>query len=808
MFPPINGVMSHHNMRRNPRANRPSFGGRSSGPVSPWEGGLVPGGGIGGMGGGVGLGGSSNHHQQNAPNRMGGLLPTPVPQASNLLSHLSTPEAQLAIASNLLTTLLRPQPQHQQQQQQVAPLLNFSLGQLGGSSSPSPIHQLGMGMGHGPPHHQQHMAPSLMGRYQDGGGPMQRRRRVENRRQEPYSKMGNRSRDSSHPHHATQSRHQGSKGGQTPERKQAGGQGNWHSGVGKGRTPEGKSNRTDKKEDKEPPSSSPPVAINESKQEENKPNEEDKTKKDDQVERDEDGDVKKIKKDKDAKSEAMDEDDDSKMRGDDSPRASKFIGIPQSLLFCHVCQKHMWDEHSFENHLKGRAHQLMMTKLEDSYRIKVELMRHELKVAEQQREIELERMKRQGKKINTSREYCMMCDLQFFGNLLVHRKTVRHQKLKAFLHPRCIPCNKEFATRVEWDKHRLTPYHLKKTAESRKVGSDDDDFDLGDLVNSENFGDDEFDEKDIPVRTREEEEEEIVEIDKGKSKDEKDEKDEKDKMEEGDTVKDEVIQSAESPHKMLKYNPDVPVGQKLLKQVNGYYCRLCRRFFLHEEHAFQLHCRTLSHFSNYSALLKAKARAAEARERKEAKEEGEKRNSESQAEKKSSPKTASEAKRIRTQTEESKDEQVEEEIIIVKSEPCNENGAVEEAEITEVPVNETEVSVEKKSKGSDKYDPLEADGDSEDEVVDVPKAEPKVKQYNEEELLEVEEEDQVGEPEVIDLEKGNSEEADKSKSTEAEQNSKVAVSEEEEEMVPKGRGSPRGGTARRASLRARTRRRR
>lgn len=56
--------------------------------VNPWEGGLVPGGRAG----------------------ITGLLPTP-PQTSNLLSQLSSPEAQLALASNLLSTLLRPQQQ-------------------------------------------------------------------------------------------------------------------------------------------------------------------------------------------------------------------------------------------------------------------------------------------------------------------------------------------------------------------------------------------------------------------------------------------------------------------------------------------------------------------------------------------------------------------------------------------------------------------------------------------------------------------------------------------------------------------------
>ena len=65
------------------------YGGRSGQQmnVNPWEGGLVPGGRSG----------------------VAGLLPTP-PQ-TNLLSQLSSPEAQLALASNLLSTLLRPQQQ-------------------------------------------------------------------------------------------------------------------------------------------------------------------------------------------------------------------------------------------------------------------------------------------------------------------------------------------------------------------------------------------------------------------------------------------------------------------------------------------------------------------------------------------------------------------------------------------------------------------------------------------------------------------------------------------------------------------------
>lgn len=57
---------------------------------------------------------------------------------------------------------------------------------------------------------------------------------------------------------------------------------------------------------------------------------------------------------------------------------------------------------SFENHLRGRAHQLMMEKLDESYKLKVDLMRHELRVAEEQRELSLNNSKRRGKKVRES----------------------------------------------------------------------------------------------------------------------------------------------------------------------------------------------------------------------------------------------------------------------------------------------------------------------------------------------------------------------------------------------------------------------
>ncbi|XP_024870325.1 uncharacterized protein LOC112467793 [Temnothorax curvispinosus] len=119
-------------------------------------------------------------------------------------------------------------------------------------------------------------------------------------------------------------------------------------------------------------------------------------------------------------------------------------------------------------HLRGRAHQLMM---EVGRVVQIEgnlMMRHELRVAEEQRELSLNNSKRRGKKVSVDfnvREYCTMCDLNFYGTLSTHRKSEKHHQLKIFLHPRCFPCLKEFPSRIEYDEHCLTPAHMKNAVQ-------------------------------------------------------------------------------------------------------------------------------------------------------------------------------------------------------------------------------------------------------------------------------------------------------------------------------------------------------
>lgn len=144
-------------------------------------------------------------------------------------------------------------------------------------------------------------------------------------------------------------------------------------------------------------------------------------------------------------------------------KEGRFSGIPTNLLICRICDKKMWDGESFEKHLKGKAHQLMLDAVEESYRIKANMLRESVRLAEEKNSIEIDRMKRASKNYKPPpHSYCTMCQLDYYG--FRHRGSVGHKTLKQLLHPRCKYCDKEFGTRMEWETHRHTVDHLKKKA--------------------------------------------------------------------------------------------------------------------------------------------------------------------------------------------------------------------------------------------------------------------------------------------------------------------------------------------------------
>ncbi|XP_015365367.1 PREDICTED: zinc finger protein on ecdysone puffs-like [Diuraphis noxia] len=379
---------------------------------------------------------------------------------------------------------------------------------------------------------------------------------------------------------------------------------------------------------------------------------------------------KKDDKKKDSKPEADKNDKSNETNGIKKETTNQehvdYDGIPTAVLFCHVCQKHMWDGASFEKHVRGRPHELMMTYLDEGYKMQVELMRHQIKAAENQREIDLERMQAQnkGKAKPLFRNYCPMCNINFYGPLTGHRKSDRHRKLKQFLHPECKMCDTLFHTRLEWDDHKLSSDHLRKVGEQRRQFNPDlkdDEFELLDVIVIE---DDEHSEE-IPVVSKldmlddqdmkddEEEEEEEEDQDIGKeSEDNKDneviddvkvqkEKEENDVSKEdndvskveNDNSKDENVTSKTEndnskeennidkelndtvkedtsvikKEKEEKYNPANVVGRELVVKTGGYVCRICSMFMKNDEEA-DLHCQTASHYINFTTITKLHAK--------------------------------------------------------------------------------------------------------------------------------------------------------------------------------------------------------
>ncbi|XP_017135548.1 zinc finger protein on ecdysone puffs isoform X1 [Drosophila miranda] len=318
----------------------------------------------------------------------------------------------------------------------------------------------------------------------------------------------------------------------------------------------------------------------------------------------------------------------------DSPYAS----VPNDMFYCHLCKKHMWDANSFENHIKGRTHLMMREGIEESYRLKANMIRQEAKIAEQLKSIEFDRLKRMGKSKQRQLDYCTMCDLNFHGHISTHRKSEGHLQLKKFLHPKCIECNKEFATRIDFDTHLLSAEHLKKAAESNtKVG--------------------ERKRQTLPISTEEEETRDLRLPQKRKKKPVKKEGEAEIKKEpgaEGETAEGEEAEGEEPKEgeeaaddtkegeelnegeeeeevalpvdpedcivdfldgdeipsevdlRLPKYNWQRAVGAGLISKLECFECSVCSKFFDTEVTA-EIHSRTATHHRNFLKFINEKS---------------------------------------------------------------------------------------------------------------------------------------------------------------------------------------------------------
>lgn len=276
------------------------------------------------------------------------------------------------------------------------------------------------------------------------------------------------------------------------------------------------------------------------------------------------------------------EDDAPKDKGDKDREEGpipEYEGIPTKLFHCHVCGKSMWNDVSFDTHVKGRNHRNKLRDLEENYQLQTDLMRQIAAVS-----LKLDELRRGGKRRPYPDQYCKMCDLSFNGmTMFAHRSTTEHQNLKRFIHPTCDMCKIDFQVRIEYDEHVLTPQHLQQEAKS--------------LLRKEKFEKDpkyiKLRESEAKVTTFAEEANDIGE--KGDGALSADDKalikgilDEKDNLPE--------------------YDPDSenPVAQRFVVPQSGYYCKACKVFLLSED-TIDVHCRTLKHFNSYISVLKSEA---------------------------------------------------------------------------------------------------------------------------------------------------------------------------------------------------------
>lgn len=278
---------------------------------------------------------------------------------------------------------------------------------------------------------------------------------------------------------------------------------------------------------------------------------------------------------------------------------------------------------------------MMKEGVEESYRLKANMLRQEAKIAEQLKSIEIDRLKRLGKTIraaNQIREYCAMCDLHFYGHLSTHRKSEGHLELKKFLHPKCDDCSTEFHNRTEYDDHLLSPGHMKvskvppsyKSEESRrnrlnilteaeevqglreekpkKEKKEETEKKEGDETAKEGENSTENVNK-----TTEENNEENAENSEAKEVDEaEDEGNDQPEFEPILDFKDGDEIGAEIENKIPKYNCKRQVGMSMISKLVCFECRLCNKYFDSDTTA-EIHARTFNHHRMFVKFLNEKA---------------------------------------------------------------------------------------------------------------------------------------------------------------------------------------------------------
>ncbi|XP_065562756.1 zinc finger protein on ecdysone puffs-like [Artemia franciscana] len=113
----------------------------------------------------------------------------------------------------------------------------------------------------------------------------------------------------------------------------------------------------------------------------------------------------------DVKKEELNEKEESEKLKD----TTEYAGIPKEFLYCHICEKHVWNGVSFLRHIRGNKHLSLVRRLEDVYEATVKSLRL-ISQLDEYRRIGMEGSKGVFKKKNRRpwKVTCDMCDVSFF----------------------------------------------------------------------------------------------------------------------------------------------------------------------------------------------------------------------------------------------------------------------------------------------------------------------------------------------------------------------------------------------------------
>lgn len=279
-------------------------------------------------------------------------------------------------------------------------------------------------------------------------------------------------------------------------------------------------------------------------------------------------------------------------------RVEDYQFMEPSMLNCGLCKKkNMWDGGSFLNHLLGGAHN----------KIVEEIIQEETEIVTEMRE----QLKIKAGEVTGDSQKCNMCNIRVKGGtdaMNSHRRTETHQKLKKFIHPHCVMCKADFELRSCWTYHMFSAEHLTNMAMAGK-GADDGVLTLEQMKyvvrtikeanNNKQSTNKDKDSSSSPSSGNKKKEKGDKRVDRKRKAEVKKDLDDDviilddDGMEEGNLQP--VLKDVDLQNKEFK-------GSKYVKPVNGFYCKLCKKFFGPGKEVVKTHCASWNHLQNLKSV--------------------------------------------------------------------------------------------------------------------------------------------------------------------------------------------------------------